>query len=215
MLYSDIQANIKAILNRRDCTQSQLLTFIGLAIQRIQRTLRVPSMEAQANYTYTGAENSLVPVPGDLLEVIDLTFNDQLRQRKLTRVDHQSAIRLSNLPGNPTSYYRVGGNFLVGPNPPAGTVITIWYYQDAANLSADGDHNWLTDAAPDCLIYCALSYAADFFLDDRKDSFEQRFASIQSELQSMAQQDELMNASISPAYADQGGPWHSPTNWSY
>jgi hypothetical protein len=137
-----------------------------------------------------------------MLELIALTFNDPVYQQKLVRTDFQSAIRLSNTPGNPTSFYRDGGNFMVGPYPPAGTVCYIAYYQDASGLSASTDHNWLTDACPDLLIYGALCYAADFYLDERSAGFESRFNQILSDVQLMAIQDELTGASISPAYSD-------------
>lgn len=207
MLYSDIQANVLSILNRRDCTPSQLKTFIGLAIQRIQRKLRVPAMEAVVIYNTTG--DPLIPVPGDLLELIDLTTNDSVNQQKLVRTDHQSAIRLSNRPGVPTSYFREQGNFRIGPNPPVGTTIYINYFQDASGLSGDSDHNWITDATPDLLIYGTLSHACDFFVDDRMQSFEGRFNQLLDDVQIMATQDELSNASISPAYRDQPYPYYA------
>ena len=214
MLYSDIQTNVQNILNRRDVTPSQLGTFVGMAIQRIQRILRVPAMETKASFTCDGTDG-IVPVPGDLLELIAITFNDQVNRRKLTKVDFQSGLRLSAVPGNPTSFYRDGGNFLVGPFPAAGSVCYISYYQDASGLSAPTDHNWITDATPDCLIYGALSYAADFFIDDRKQAFEQRFLGIVDELTNMAKDDELLNASISPAYSDDNGPFRQYSRWGY
>lgn len=210
MLYSDIQTNVQSILNRRDITPSQLATFIGMAIQRIQRSLRVPAMEATTAFVCTGTDGR-IPVPGDLLEIISITFNDNVNQVKLRKVDQQSAIRLSNVPGNPTSYYRDRGTFLIGPFPPGGSVCYITYYQDASSLSNPTDHNWLTDAAPDLLVYGALCYAADYFLDERKQGFEQRFAQIMGDLQLMADDDELLNAAISPAYSE-GGSLYAPDN---
>lgn len=202
MLYSDIQSNIMAILNRRDLTSSQLFTFIGMAIQRIQRDLRVPAMEAQTTFAMNGADG-IIPVPGDYLEMIAITFNDNVNQKKLVRTDFQTAIRLGQTPGVPTSYYRSGGNFLIGPYPPlAGTTCYISYYQDASSLNNPTDHNWLTDAAPDLLVYGALCYASDYFLDERADKFEGRFSSIMSSLQLQALDDELENASITPLTTD-------------
>ena len=148
-------------------------------------------------------------------EAIETVDRLMPNQRKLTRVDHQTGIRLSNLPGNPTSYYRQGANFLIGPYPGTGSVAYITYYQDASGLSAGTDHNWLTDVAPDLLIYGALCYAADYFLDDRKQGFEDRFAQILGSLQDMADRDELINASISPAYSDDPQPYNNYGGWTY
>lgn len=201
MLYSDIQTNFQGILNRRDITPTQVTTFIGLGVQRIQRSLRVPAMEAKTSYVMDGT-GAGIPVPGNMLELIAITFDDSINQDKLVRTDFKSAIRLSNVPGLPKVFYRDGGTFLVGPYPAAGTNVYVSYYADAGTLIAPTDHNWLTDAAPDLLIYGALCYAADFFLDERATKFEQRFSQIMEDLQQMALQDELEGASISPAYSD-------------
>ena len=71
---------------------------------------------------------------------------------------------------------------------------------NAGTLSADTDTNWITQVAPTLLVYAALSYAADYFLDDRKQMFEASYVQIAEQMQLMALQDELQNASISPAY---------------
>lgn len=209
MLYSEIKTNFQSILNRRDITASQITTFMGFAIQRIQRELRVPPMEKLVAYTCDGT--ATLDIPGDLLEVIAIFFNDSVNQLKLTRVDLTSAIRASQAPGVPQVYHRSGASFLIGPYPPSGTKAYINYYADASTLNADTNHNWLTDAAPDLLIYGALCYAADYFLDERKMAFEQRFGQIIDDLQQQAHQDELENASLLPAYNTSPIPYLNPS----
>jgi hypothetical protein len=89
---------------------------------------------------------------------------------------------------------------VVGPVPPDETSIFIYYYADASELVADSDTNWVTEVAPTLLIYAALSFASDYFLDDRKQMFEASYMQIAEQLQNMALQDELGNASVSSAY---------------
>lgn len=198
MNYAAIQSNITSILNRRDVTFSQLTLFIQMAVQRIQRNLRVPAMEKTVSFTMDGT--GTVPVPGDMLEVISIFTNDDVNQDKLVKVDLQSAILASHKTGIAKVYHRNGGNFVVGPVPNGGTALYINYYADAGDLSGDTDHNWITDASPDLLIYGALTRAADYFMDDRKQLFEQTYLQIEDDLRQMALQDELVNASIMPAY---------------
>ena len=198
MQYSDLKTNFQSILNRRDITPSQTNLFMQMAIQRIQRNLRVPAMEVTATFSTDGTGN--IPVPGDMLEIISIYTNDAINQNKLERVDLQTAILTSNQIGVPTFYHRNGGNFLIGPVPVAGTTVYINYYQDAGSLVADTDHNWITDAAPDLLMYGALTRSADFFLDDRKQMFEQTYTQIEDDLRQMALQDELINASMTNCF---------------
>lgn len=199
MQYSDVQNAFSAILNRRDLTPTQLATFMQFGVQRIQREVRVPSMEMLLAVTFDGTTVNL-PVPGDYLEMISINTNDTVNQTKLIRTDLQTAIRESQYPGIPRFYCRQGPNFIIAPKPSAGVILYLNYYQDAQGLMNPTDTNWITIACPDLLIYAALSYAADFYLDERAGQFEQRYQQIMTQLQNMANQDELENASITPAY---------------
>lgn len=198
MNYGDLKTQFQGLLNRRDITPSLTTTFMNMGIQRIQRELRVPAMEKKAFATTDGTPN--VPVPGDLLEVIALTYITAYTSNKLVKVDFESGLRASMRPGDPKFYTRDVATLVLGPCPPAGTKIYFNYYADASNLAADSDHNWITDAAPDLLIYGALSYASDYFLDERAQKFEARYLQVADMLTQMAQQDEIENASILPQW---------------
>jgi hypothetical protein len=198
MAYVDVKNQFLGLLNRRDITPSLTDTFMGFGIQRIQRELRVPAMEKLATLLTDGSAQ--ISVPGDLLEVISIHTNDQVNHNKLVRCDLQTILDYAKIPGVPKFYYREGTSFSLGPYPPSGTAIWINYFADASSLSADTDSNWITEVAPTLLIYAALSYSCDYFLDDRKQLFEASYQQIADQLQQMALQDELENASISPAY---------------
>lgn len=199
MIFSEIKTNFQGLLNRRDLTPSLTTTFIDFGVKRIQRELRVPAMEKQVLFTTDGTAN--VPVPGDLLEIISILYQDANTAEKLVKVDYQRGLRASMSPGNPKVYTRDVSTFVLGPAPPLGTPILLNYYADASSLVDDTDRNWLTDVSPDLLIYAALTYAADYFLDERADKFEARYNQIGSALQAMGQQDDFENASISPQWS--------------
>jgi hypothetical protein len=198
MAYVDVKNQFLGLLNRRDVTPSLTNTFMQFGIQRIQRELRVPAMEKLAVFVTDGTYS--VAVPGDYLEMISIYTNTTTSHKRLTRVDAQTILDYSKQSGIPQYYSRIGGNFVVGPVPPSDTNIFIYYYADASALVADSDTNWITEVAPTLLIYAALSYASDYFLDDRKQMFEASYMQIAEQLQNMALQDELENASVSSAY---------------
>jgi hypothetical protein len=198
MAYVDVKNQFLGLLNRRDITPSLTNTFMQFGIQRIQREIRVPAMEKLAEFITDGTYN--VAVPGDYLEMISIYTNTTTSHKRLTRVDAQTILDYSKQSGIPLFYSRIGGNFVVGPVPPDETSIFIYYYADASELVADSDTNWVTEVAPTLLIYAALSYASDYFLDDRKQMFEASYMQIAEQLQNMALQDELENASVSSAY---------------
>ena len=198
MAYVDVKNQFLGLLYRRDITSSLVNTFMGFAIQRIQRELRVPAMEKLIAVQTDGTAN--FQIPGDLLEVISLHTNDVTQHKKLVRADLQTILDYSQIPGIPRYYYREGSTISVGPYPPENTLIYFHYYVNADALSADADTNWITEIAPTLLIYAALSYACDYFLDDRKQLYEASYQQIADQIQQMALQDEIQNASISTAY---------------
>ena len=190
MAYSDVKTQFTGILNRRDITPSLINTFMQQAIQRIQRNLRIPAMEKLVTVTMDGINPLLVP--GDLLQLISLTVIGTA-PAKLQSSTFDSVASLSLTPGIPSQYYRWGGQYMLGPLPVANQVIYMHYYADANTLTNDSDTNWITTIAPDMLVYGALSYAADYYLDQRRSAFEERFVGIMNDIQSMAN-DELLTA---------------------
>ena len=198
MAYVDVKNQFLGLLNRRDITASLTETFMGFAIQRIQREIRIPAMETVLAVQTDGTAN--FQVPGDLLEIISIHTNDTTSHQKLIRCDLQTILDNSKIFGSPRYYYREGTTISIGPYPASGTNVYLHYYVNADALSADSDTNWMTEVAPTLLIYAALSYSSDYYLDDRKQMFEACYQQIADQLVQMAQQDELQNASISTAY---------------
>lgn len=205
MAYIDVKNQFLGLLNRRDITPSLVDTFMKFGIQRIHTELRVPAMEKVVQLTTDGTA-SLV-VPGDLLEFISVHTNDNTNHDKLTRTDLSTILQLSRVPGIPKVYHREAGILYIGPYPPTGTAVYINYFSDSSSLAADTDYNWLTEVTPALLIYAALSYACDYFLDDRKVAFESTYAQTRDNLQLMALQDEVSNASVAPTYDSNPSPY--------
>jgi hypothetical protein len=186
------------ILNRRDITPALTQQFINYGAQRVQRNLRVPSSEKLTSIVTTGTPE--IPVPTDLLEVISIMILSSGESRRLVRKDLDYVLKRSEIVGTPDCYHRIGANFYLAPMPPSDSTVWVHYYQEVKELNNSLDTNWLTEIAPTLVVYAALSYSADYFLDDRKSLFEQTYISLEDEFRQMALQDDLVNASVSPAY---------------
>ena len=87
--------------------------------------------------------------------------------------------------GSPLHFCRQRNQILLHPQPTTGNVI-MDYYAEFAELSSDSDTNGLTSAGSDLLIYTALGYAADYFLDERAPTFEAKSGQFLAEIQSQA-----------------------------
>jgi hypothetical protein len=198
MNYGELKTQFEGLLKRRDLTTTQRDTWLQQAISRIQRKLRVPAMERPGSYTTDSS--GAISIPDDLVQLkaitVDATPTD-LSARTLQEV-LQTRKDLVGYP--PTMYCRRDGNYLLAPFPAVGTVVTVDYYAELNALTLDTDTNWLTDIAPDVIVYGALSLACDWFIDKRGATFEQRFVQFAQELQDQGDLDELNNARMAPAH---------------
>ena len=103
--------------------------------------------------------------------------------------------------GKPDHFTRQQEALFIHPQPADGD-LTLYYYGDFDALSADSDTNALTETAPDLLMYAALTYAADYYLDERALSLRANIKHFLAELQQQADDQELLGSTqqIAPAY---------------
>lgn len=178
-----IRNQIKGLLNRNDCTDAQADIFIDQAVARIQRNLRIPSMEKTEVYTAGTTGGNLLTLPTDFLQLKHLYHSTGT----LRYVDLGEYLRTIDAPGNtPVIYTRIQGGLQVKNTPPAGFQTFMVYYGEIPDLVNDTDENFLTVIAPDLLVYAALIYAADFFVDERRDSWEAAATRMYEELNNQA-----------------------------
>jgi hypothetical protein len=205
MNYGDLRTKFKARLNRRDCTDALADGFLQDAITRVQRTIRIPSMERSVSITISDDNyitDMLLDIPTDYLMLRDMsvTLDDDSKAR-LRRMPLAFVEERIGLSGIPQFFARKGVGFVLAPTPLSGRVINIDYYSEFPAAEEVADENSLTLTASDLVLFGALSYAADHWSDQRGPQFEQRFTQILSDIKLMADDDELSNAQVEPAFA--------------
>ena len=181
-----IRAHFKALLNRTDCDDALADTFIDQAITRIQRTLRIPSMEKTQNYSITAQVSSII-IPNDLLEIMSVYTSEYTMSRVALREMKQ--FQSIGEVGTPKYFCRQGEEILLYPLP-SNTTVSIDYYGQFDDLPSDTSSNSLTNIASDLVTYTALSYASDYFLDERGPLFDQKSSSFLIEIQEQANEAE-------------------------
>lgn len=202
MNLAQLRTDLLAILNRNDCTTDLANRFINLAQSRIERTLRVPGQEqitiATGNDSSVTPTNSLV-LPQDFLSLKHMYSGSTLMENK--DIGHFLGIPQA-LAGDPKYYCRVGAAYLVKPTVPQGSQVVMVYYATQPVLTNDTDSNFFTGAAADLLLYGALSYACDYFVDDRTAAYESRFAQLYSDIEEQGRMTDMDQSAqaVSPAY---------------
>ena len=198
MNYGDIKSHFDALLNRSDITPALTTLFVDQGITRIQRQLRAPINENVTTYTISSQTASVV-LPQDFLEIISL----YLGATELQRVPMSKFRELVNNPvaGNPQVFARQQQNLLLHPQPSSGS-LTLYYYGEFSQMTQNSDENNLAAVAPDLIIYATLTYAADYYLDERRDVFEAKYNQFLSEIQEQANDQEMNGGvqAIQPTY---------------
>jgi hypothetical protein len=196
MTYGELQTQFTAFLNRRDLTSTLRDSFISMGIGRIQRELRAPLMETTVTYTVDTEDYSTLPIPDDYLALVSISIVDY--QSKLQRVDLLTAESMALNQGTPKVFARQGTSWVLGPRPTIDTEIRVDYFAEFEELVDSDDENTLTISAPDLIIYAALVFAANYYLDRRLEAFEASYQMILSTIQGQANFDELSNAIMYP-----------------
>lgn len=199
MNYGNLKSHFNDLLNRSDITSALTTRFIDQGISRIQRQLRTPLNEKVKTYNITSQTTSLT-LPSDFLEIISLYFD----QYELVRVPMSKfrALNKSTFNGSPTNFTRQQETLLLYPTPTSGSVV-LYYYAEFDSMVSDSDENALAAVASDLIIYGGLTYAADYYLDERAGVFEQKFTQFLTEIQEQANDQELNGSTqvIQPAYS--------------
>lgn len=189
---SQIRTQFLALLNRNDCPNDLADTFIEQGLTRIQRTLRVPSMEKMATYTVNDVTPDTILLPNDFLNIKYLYSGDTL----LEYVDIDRYLRSVTSVDTPRMYTRIQGSLKLKPTPSEGTEILMVYHGEIPDLTTDTSTNFLTEIASDLLVYGALTYASDYFIDERKPLFEETYGRCFAEIMEQAYLTEMEQSAM-------------------
>ena len=190
---SQIRSQFLALLNRNDCSNELADTFLEQGLARIQRTLRVPAMEKVQTYTVNAIAPNALILPNDFLNIKHLYCGDTL----LEYVDLNRYLRHEDSVDTPRVYTRIQGELKVKPTPSEGTEILMVYHGEIPDLTSDTATNFITEIAPELLVYGGLTYAADYFIDERKPLFDETFNRVFAELMEQAYLTEFEQSAMS------------------
>ena len=189
MNYGELRTQFKNLLNRTDCTDEQADHFIGMGLRRVERSLRTPMQEYVWEVEATGVTPLVeLPIPNDLLMV------------RVLELDDNPIPRISvNQRNDFSGYYMEDGyfKFALSKDIEAGQVVRVVYYSEF-NFPQFGDADITTfsQTISDVIAYAAMSYACTFYSDMRKTQIEADLSGMITELQNMADLDEMTGTGL-------------------
>lgn len=150
---------------RRNIAEEVLNDFIELALSKANRALRIPPLESYGSFAVD--ENGYFGIPDNFIEtkVMKVIINGNsisLERKSISEVDH---IANQSSGSQPCVYGRLGDSFRIAPY---GTVdqVEMYYYYAIPEMSADDSENWLTQHAPEVLLYGAMAELCSYTRDD-------------------------------------------------
>ena len=166
--YSELQSAIANWLARPgDPTLAPFIPdFIRLAEARINRDLRIRSMEQRATAEIDAA---YVALPDRFLEMRNLQLNtDPVTRLELVSPEQIDALRTGSRSGRPRWYCVIGDEIQLAPAPDGPYTAEMTYWRQLEPLSLAEPSNWTLANAPDLDVYAALIEATAVIGNDER-----------------------------------------------
>lgn len=175
MTYNSLVEQVLSYLDRSDdSTRNQIPNFVNQAQQRICRESKNVGLEVYVTGNFTPGL-AVYPKPARWRR--NITFNCGIGPENEERVPiklrtYEYLIsfwpdrRKTGVPEFYSDYSYT--NFIVAPTPDTAYPFEYSYLELPATLSPINQTNWLTDFAPDVLLYATLMEAIPFLKDDER-----------------------------------------------
>ncbi len=175
MTYNSLVAQITSYLNRNDAsTIAQIPNFIYQAEQRICRESKNIGLEQYVEGNFTPGV-SVYPKPARWRRNITFNYgtgvgNNTRNQVFLRTYEYVRAYWPDSTQLAPPLYYSdyAYTHFLIAPTPDAAYPFEFSYLELPEPLNIGVQTNWLTNYAPDALLYASLLEAVPFLKNDER-----------------------------------------------
>jgi hypothetical protein len=206
----ELRAELMDLVRRTDYTIAKANSHLTRAIRRIQRVAELPNQEKVINVAVSADEN--IPIPTDYLSTQHF-FKGLIPFEKVSLERFARIISENFATEDPKKLFYARAKDVWNLHPVSeGDIVTLIYHATWPIMTADSDYNSITLQAPDCVIYCAASYAGTYFMDSRTGEWEQRYNALAHELKEQQWNQEMSTSSaqsMDPVYSHDGyeGGW--------
>tara|TARA_R110000787_G_scaffold277536_1_gene386941 strand:+ start:181 stop:843 length:663 start_codon:yes stop_codon:yes gene_type:complete len=182
--YSGLKTAVQNYLDNTETTFVNTLdTFIQTAEERIVKAVELPVFRKNVSGTLT-QNNTYLATPDDFLSPYSLALIDGNSNYSYLLLKHVSWIRdytpAATTTGEPLYYAQFDNDsFIVAPTPSSDFSVELHYNYRPNSLTTVGDDNqtWLSDNAPNAMLYGSLVEGAVFMKSDPNTIglYEQKF----------------------------------------
>jgi len=179
MTYDSLTSTVLQYLERSDAAVvAAIPTFITLCEFEIAQEIKTLGQLTVANSTVT-PNNPVLQKPARWRKTVSMSINNgtQMQPVFLRKFEY-----LKNYWPNPTltdtpAYYADTDyeHWYLAPTPDQAYEFEVLYYERIAPLSSTNQTNWLTQYAPNAMLYGTLLQAMPFLKNDARAIFQQKY----------------------------------------
>lgn len=178
LTYDSLVSTVQQYLERNDAAVTeQIPVFISLAEFAIAQQIKTLGQVEVA----TGVmqiNNPVIPKPARWRKTVSMsvTVNNEKQPVFLRKYEYLTNYNAESAPGQPLYYGDYDyDNWYVSPVPDKAYPFEVLVYQRLQPLSSTNQTNWLTNNAPNAILFGTLLEAVVYLKDDQRVIFQQKY----------------------------------------
>jgi hypothetical protein len=180
MTYNSLITDVTQYLERNDtAVVNQIPQFIMLAEYEIAQEIKTLGQLNVAESTMS-IGNPVIPKPARWRKTVSMNLSNAntVQPIYLRKYEYlKNYAPTGSATGTPLYYCDYNyDNWLVAPTPDQAYAFEILYYERLAPLSSANQTNWLTQNAPNVMLYGTLLQAMPFLKNDQRQIFQQKYS---------------------------------------
>ena len=179
LTYDSLTTMVLQYLERSDAAVVEAIpTFITLAEFEIAQQIKTLGQMQVAEATFSSGD-AVIEKPARWRKTVSMTIlNGTERQPVLLRKYEYLKMYAPGTSTTGTPLYYADYDYdhwIVAPTPDAAYDFEILYYERISPLSSDNQTNWLTQNAPNAMLFGTLLQAMPFLKNDSRQIFQQKY----------------------------------------
>jgi len=179
LTYDNLTSTVLQYLERNDAaTVAQIPTFITLCEFEIAQQIKTLGQQQVVESTMT-AGGAVIAKPARWRKTVsmNLTNGTTIQPVYLRKYEYIRSYASSSTAQATPVYY---GDYdyqhwIVAPTPDQNYSFEVLYYERIQPLASDNQTNWLTQNAPNALLYGTLLQAMPFLKNDQRQIFQEKY----------------------------------------
>lgn len=178
LTYDNLVSTIKQYLERNDASVVERIpTFITLAEFEIAQQIKTLG-QIQVVQANMSVGNPILQKPARWRKTVSMTVNTGTQKSPvfLRKFEYLQSYNNEGSTGLPIYYGDYDyDHWLVAPTPDDDYQFEVLYYERLEPLSSENQTNWITNNAPNAMLFGTLLQAVIYLKDDQRQIFQQKY----------------------------------------